>query len=198
MNYTIADYTIESLGRGMSSISCKVKGYWSRDTITLYVQRGFYGTADWKISMSYGSGGRDTKEVASDTEACRYFAEALVAMCNLADDLMLRKDRLEDAYQAYAAEIKAENDRINAEKQAKIDADPALGTVKAKEIVGEMLAKQFCVANAFKRGADRPVKIELSTRAKAVFYINGVRTSRTDVVNYLAECSVRSAIVGTV
>ena len=72
MNYTIAPFDIKEIGRGnYGSISCKVKGYWSSDTIRIYIQHGMFGSYDWSTSISYGSGGRDTKEVASDTEAGR-------------------------------------------------------------------------------------------------------------------------------
>lgn len=197
MNYTIDSFDINTLGRsGMTSIACRVKGYWSSDTIRVYLQRDYIRNGgDWKASVSYGSGGRDTKVVESDTEACRYFAEALVAMCDLADFLIAQKDKLEAAYRQQADELAAARAAAELAKQAKIEADPAIGTAKARGIVGEMLAKRYCTVNMFERGADRPTLVSLVTGAKSVFYIAGNRVGKADVVAALSRASTRTAFL---
>lgn len=194
MNYTIDSFDINTLGRsGMTSISCRVKGFWSSDTIRVYLQREYIRNGgDWKASVSYGSGGRDTKDVVSDTEACRYFAEALTAMCDLADQLIAQKDKLEAAYQQQAAELSAARTAAEQAKQAKIEADPALGLAKARAIVSDMLAKGYCTVSMFARGEDRPQNVSLITGAKSVFYINSNRVGKADVINALATASVRT------
>ncbi len=197
MNYTIDAFDINTLGRSStSSIACQVKGYWSSDIIRVYIQRGYIGNSrDWKVSVSYGSGGRDTKVVESDVEATRYFAEALIAMCDLAEQIIAQKDVLEANYQAQAEEYRAQEEAARAEKQAKIDADPELGIEKAREIVGDMLVKGYCNVNMFERGADRPKLVSLITRGKSVFYIAGNRVGKADVVRALSTSSTRTTFI---
>ena len=65
---------------GNARVSYKVKGYWSADTITVYVRKDFIGTTRGNgivVNVSHSSGGRDTDEVKQDFEAVQYFAEAL-------------------------------------------------------------------------------------------------------------------------
>ena len=196
MNYTIDDFDIEKIGRGgMGFIPCRVKGYWSTDTISLYINRG-WSDKGWTIRVSYASGGRDTEVVESDVEATRYFAEALVAMCDLADKITASTDVLEAAYQAKLKELAVEVAKERAEKEARIATDPELGVSRAREIVGEMLAKRYCTVAMYERGTTgRPVAVSLVTGAKSVFYIAGDRVSRQEVINSLAKASARSAIM---
>ena len=198
MNYTIADYDLKELGRGtFSSITCKVKGYWSRDTITIYIERGWNEKAEWKCRISYGSGGRDTKEVVSDMEAGRNFAEALTAMCNLADELMTSfyVNKLEAAYQDYRAELKAEAARKQAEIQALIDADEEMGVINASALLNTMIEKDYCRVNLFPRGCDRPKELYSSRRAKVTFYLDGNRISKADALAAMIKSSVRTSAV---
>lgn len=193
MNYTIADYDLKQLGRGtFHSIQCKVKGYWSRDTITIYIERGWNEKAEWKCRISYGSGGRDTKEVVSDMEAGRYFAEALTAMCNLADEIITKVDILEASYQEYKAEVLAECEREKAEKQAKIDADEKLGKDMASFLLNAMLEKGDCSVNLFERGSDRPTLVQCIRRNKTTFYIGTVRKAKGEVLAALEKASIRT------
>lgn len=198
MNYTIAPFDINGIGRGsMFSIHCSVKGYWSRDLITIYIDRGYDKTSAWNARISYGSGGRDSKAVVSDMEAGRYFAEALNAMCNLADELMSEdsKAKLEAAYQEYRAEMRAELERANAEKQAKIDADEELGMTLARNLLENMITKGNCRVNLFARGEDRPSELYSTRRANVTFFLRGNRVSKLDVLKALEHSSIRSAIV---
>lgn len=196
MNYQISDTTIEQLGsQRRSSVSCKVKGYWSSDSITLYVNRS-YSSADWEISVSHSSGGRDKKEVASDVEASRYFAEAMVAMCDVADHILSQKDRLEAAYQAQLAEYRAEIEKERAEREAMIAADEELGETRAKEIVDQMVTNGNCVVEVFKRGEARAIRYEVKTYNNTMFYNNyDRRVSKAEVIAVLSSASVRSKIV---
>lgn len=196
MNYTIADYDLKQLGRGtFSSITCKVKGYWSRDTITIYVERGWNEKAEWKCRISYGSGGRDTKEVVSDMEAGRNFAEALTAMCNLADEIITKVDILEASYQEYKAEVKAEYERKQAEIQALIDADKEMGVEAARNLLNKMIEKGYCRVNLFPRGDDRPKELYSSRRANVTFYLQGNRISKLEALKALEQSSARTCCV---
>jgi hypothetical protein len=197
MNFQVAEYDLNTMGRNAHvSISCKVKGYWSRDTITIYIQRGTFGQAGWSASISYGSGGRDTKEVASDMEAGRYFAEALTYMCILADSIIsLHVDTLEKAYQACVEEYRQAEKLARQAKEAAINADKALGEERAKVIVNEMIAQKFGIANVFARSEDRPVKLEAKTYGSTTFYIAGSRVSKANAIERLASSSERSSVV---
>lgn len=196
MNYQISDTTIEQLGsQRRTSVSCKIKGYWSSDSITLYVNRS-YSSADWEVSVSHSSGGRDKKEVASDVEASRYFAEAMIAMCDVADHILSQKDRLEAAYQAQLAEYRAEIEKERAEREAMIAADEELGETRAKEIVDQMVTNGNCVVEVFKRGEARAIRYEVKTYNNTMFYNNyDRRVSKAEVIAVLSSASVRSKIV---
>lgn len=196
-NFTIAAYDLSKLGAESTSISCKVKGYWSRDLITVYVRREYMGKdkGTWNTTISYGSGGREPQEVKSDTEAARYFAEALVAMANLADELMTKCDMLEANYQRQIEEYAAAEKARQEAKQAKIDADPVLGSDKAKDLVMQLLTARNAYAKMYKRGEDSPYCVTVTTREKTLFYISGSRISRNELVLKLAESSNRTAMV---
>lgn len=196
MNYQISDTSIEQLGsQRRTSVSCKIKGYWSSDSITLYVNRS-YSSADWEVSVSHSSGGRDKKEVASDVEASRYFAEAMIAMCDVADHILSQKDRLEAAYQAQLAEYRAEIEKERAEREAIIAADEELGETRAKEIVDQMVTNGNCVVEVFKRGEARAIRYEVKTYNNTMFYNNyDRRVSKAEVIAVLSSASVRSKIV---
>lgn len=196
MNYQISDTSIEQLGsQRRTSVSCKIKGYWSSDSITLYVNRS-YSSADWEVSVSHSSGGRDKKEVASDVEASRYFAEAMIAMCDVADHILSQKDRLEAAYQAQLAEYRAEIEKERAEREAMIAADEELGETRAKEIVDQMVTNGNCVVEVFKRGEARAIRYEVKTYNNTMFYNNyDRRVSKAEVIAVLSSASVRSKIV---
>lgn len=195
MNYTIAEYDLAELGRsGMNSISCKVKGYWSNDSISLYVRRDLFGNSrNWTVQISHSSGGRDTKEVVSDTEAARYFGEALIAMCNLGDEILKHKDVLEANYQKQVAEYQEEAARERAAKQAAFDADTAIGAERAREIVEQMALTGNGVVTLLDRGRDcAPNSLRVETRIKTIFYFNGNRISKQGAIMIVAASSARS------
>lgn len=202
MNYEITQArTIEQLGReNGGTISFKVRGYWSQDSITIYVSRGWSVDPRWSASISHSSGGRSPKEVASDSEAVRYFAETLAAAADYVDSVIAQADGLEEFYQEQRAADKIERDLAAAAKQALIDADEAIGTVRAKAIVDQFSAES--VLNPY-RGATREFKVRggdgnkvytAVSRDKTKFYYgngNGV-ISRKDLIAAIAESSAAS------
>lgn len=202
MNYEITrTRTIEELGRcGGGSIGFKARGYWSQDSISIYVNRGYSENAKWAVAVSHSSGGRDTKEVATDAEAVRYFAEALVAAADYAEIIMSQADGLEEFYQEQCAADKIERDREQAAKQALIDAEEAIGTARAKAIVDQLGAESVLnlyrnVTREFKaRGSDSKTVFSAVTRDKTKFYYgnsNGV-ISRKDLIEAIANKSAAS------
>jgi hypothetical protein len=201
MNYEITQVrTIEELGRNCGGTICfKARGYWSQDSISIYVRRGGGWSVDprWSVSILHSSGGRDPKEVASDAEAVRYFAETLIAAVDLAESIMAMTEQMEAFYQEQRAADKIERDLADAAKQALIDADEAIGTARAKAIVDQFGAESVLnpyreVTREFKiRGGDGNKVFSAVSRDKTKFYYgngNGV-ISRKDLIEAIANSS---------
>lgn len=196
-DFTIADYDANTLGTSnYSSIRCKVKGYWSSDTITLYIRRGYGKGPQWSTQISYGSGGRDTKEVESDTEAVRYFASALTAMADLADKIEGMSDLLEANYRAEVERYREIERKEREVREAAIASDAPLGEERAKELIGQLLSKGMGTANLFDRGSDRARPVSVVTRGKTTFYLNGGRIAKNNLIAALSCASARSGLVG--
>lgn len=204
MNYEITrTRTIEELGRNCGgSIGFKARGYWSQDSITIYVNRGYSDNPKWDVTVSHSSGGRDPKEVASDAEAVRYFAETLVAAAALAEIVMSQTEQMEAFYQEERAAAKIEHEREQAAKQALIDADEAIGMIRAKAIVAQLVAESALntyrdVTREFKvRGSDEKRVFSAVTRDKTKFYYgncNGV-ISRSDLIAKIADFSAQGVV----
>ncbi len=130
----------ESIGYGFS-FGVKVKGFWSSESINVYINRstiadensvsGF--SSAYKISVSHSSGGRASKEVADDVEAEQYFGEALIGVTKfIREEIQPRIPAWERLFQE--EERAAERADIEAakEQQAKIDADQEVGEQQAK------------------------------------------------------------------
>lgn len=197
-DFTIGSYDMAELGTSsFFSIPCKVKGYWSRESITVYCKRGYSGKdyGEWSFDISYSSGGRDTGEVADDAEAVRYFAKALVAMADLVETLRDSIDVLEANYQAGRRAYEEAVERQKAARQEAIDKDVPLGEQGAKELVKSLLVAQRATANVYERGSDRPAKVSIVTRGNSTFYIGERRTSKASLMEYLAKASARSHIL---
>lgn len=194
MNYQSTFTSLEELGAtGYQSIRFKVKGYWSSDSITIYLQRSYnLDNADWTATISHSSGGRDNIEVTTDAEAVRYFAEAMVAAADLADMLMANTDVLEANFQAYRAERNAEIAAEKAVAQAKIDADAELGLERAQEIVDGLTNGKYQLVSVLARGQDRPRPLSCTIRAKAKLYLSGSIIAKKDAILLLAGSSART------
>lgn len=190
--YQIAEYDIDRIGRnGMGSVRCKVTGFWSGDSITLYINRNF--GSDWKITVSNSSGGRDTKEVESDLVAYKNYAAALSAMCDLGTVMEMNVDKFEAAYQVRREEDRKEREAQKAAEQAAIEADTPLGPVGAAILVEEM-ALTGAYAHAYARGNDYPYLIECVRREKTKYYFGGSIMAKKALIAKLAEMSARSRI----
>ena len=130
----------ESIGSNLS-IGVKVKGFWSSDSIHVYINRSMFSdensangfSSAYKISVSHSSGGRDSKEVPDDVEAEQYFGEALIGVTKfIREEIQPRIPAWERLFQE--EERAAERADIEAakEQQAKIDADQEVGEQQAK------------------------------------------------------------------
>lgn len=190
--YKIAEYDIDRIGRnGMGSVRCKVTGFWSGDSITLYISRNF--GSEWKITVSNSSGGRDTKEVESDMVAYKNYAAALSAMCDLGTVLEMNFDKMEASYQVQREEDRKEREAQKAAEQAAIDADAPMGIVSATILVEEMTLTG-AYAHAYARGMDFPYLVECVRREKTKYYFGGSVIAKKALIAKLAEMSARSRI----
>ena len=192
--FEFSPWSFDQLGySGGRSISVKVHGFWT-DVINIYVQRGWGKTVEWNVSISRSSGGRDTKVVASDAEAERNFAYALIEAANVVDAINNNINLVEAGYQRRTAEYKQEAELARQQKEEKITADPALGIHRAKEMLERISADDAPCRSIVihERGVDRHdylcVKIGMKTR----FYFNQDPISKQAAIDKLSQASVRS------
>lgn len=124
-----------SIGSGFS-FGVKIKGFWSSESITVYINRSLFTdeksangfSSAYKISVSHSSGGRDSKEVADDIEAEHYFGEALIGVAKfIREEIQPRIPAWERMYQAERVAERLAIEAAKKEQQAKIDADPEVG-----------------------------------------------------------------------
>ena len=192
MNYAVSGDIASAGSTGdYVTFNIKVKGYWSDSSITVYARRGYSSTdlSVWDTQITHSSGGRDTKEVASDAEASRYFAEALVAAADLAGDLMANVESIEANYQAYRAKLRAEFEAERVAEQAKKDADVPLGAAAAEDLIQRMVAGGISQVAVYARGVDRPRPLTCTIRAKAKLYFCGGVIAKKDAIAMLTDAS---------
>ena len=189
--YQIAEYYFEQIGRsGMGSVRCKVTGFWSGDSITLYANRQF--NEGWNFKLSNSSGGRDTDEVADDMDAYKNYAAALDAMCAVGKCLRNDVAKLEAAYQAQREIDKAEHLAERAAQAAAFEADAPLGLEAAKQLVDEMASAGKFV-RAFRRADNWAINVTVARREKTKFYLAGEPIAKKALIEKLAEFSYRTA-----
>ena len=207
--FTIAPYALDEIGTsGYGRITAKVLGYWSSDSITLYIKREFKwdperkGTGEWTAQVSHSSGGRDTDEVASDLDATINFAAAMVALAELGKSILARTEGLETAYQCERARRQAE---LLAEKEAlavAVAADPECGQAAAKLAVDARMSLarngHYNEVVAFQRGTEHNSKrivFQRTPRGGVVrITINGQPSSRAEAIQVIAESSQRTVL----
>ena len=192
--FEFSSWSFDQLGySGGRSISVKVYGFWT-DVINIWVQRGWGKTVEWNVSISRSSGGRDTKVVASDAEAERNFAYALIEAANVVDAINNNINLVEAGYQRRTAEYKQEAELARQQKEEKITADPALGIHRAKEMIERISAddasNRSIVIHA--RGADRHDYLSVKIGMKTRFYFNQDPISKQAAIDKLSQASVRS------
>lgn len=203
MNYTTSsvEEAIDEISTsGCGRISFRVKGYWSSDSITIYLRRGFSVDASKvEIDISHASGGRDKKEVASDFEATRYFGEALIAASEMAQYILEeRLDEINARYDEYRAELKAAALVAAKEQEEKVAADPAIGESRAESFLGSLgNATYQTIINLIPRGSEFPArKIGVKNGARTTYFTEQYgrqsRITRKEAVAALAAASVRS------
>jgi hypothetical protein len=196
--YQIGEYDLMRIGaNGSGSINCSVEGYWSRDPLTLYINRGWTHSRDegvWSVTLSHSSGGRDTKVLEDDMQAACNFAEGMTALANLGREIREMHVQLEAFYQAQREIDRQEREAEKKAQEERVAADTPLGLMQAKRLMLDAEIARSHISY-FPRGSDRPSVIELQQRVKTKWYLNGVNASKSAVAEFLANCSERSTLV---
>jgi hypothetical protein len=201
MSYTIQEFDINTVAEtGWASIATKVDGYWSRDSITLYLQRNARYShdmvrADWKISISHSSGGRDTKGGIGEIDAAINFGNAMIGVAELARDIEANHiDKLEASYVAYRAEQVREEAEKKSAAEAELAADPAVGDIMAKTLISALTINHRPILT-FPRGKTERQQSFMIRGQKATIYLNGNRVSKADATRLLANMSLARTTV---
>jgi hypothetical protein len=181
-NFTISPYTLESVAN-QSSISVKVKGFWSGGTIHMYPRMGYGDTPELTIDISTSSGGRDPKEVATDVEAYGYYAEALKAVTELAAELLSKKTEIEAIYKGVREEYARQAKEERAKRQAEFDADAPFTEAEANSFINDLTGP--AAATVYTRGRRDPVAIINSGYTRASYRINGRSVTRKELMAQL-------------
>ena len=186
------DEALRSASYGMIRVSYKVKGFWSRDSITVYIKRSMKWerpegeSATWEAAVTWSTGGRDPKEVECDLEAAGYFAEAIqdaVQFANLLKDTM--SDVFEEAYLKSIREYQEAEKRRLEQEAAAAEADPAMTEATAEVIINLALSSGNRVG-LFKRGAKSfYAYVEVSKLMRTVYRFNDNVVSRKELRNKL-------------
>lgn len=215
--FEITPMDVLQAGRhGHGRAQAKVTGYWSRDSITIYVDRKEDWTGapelglgkevsqhEWKFTVSHASGGRDEKVVADDLAAALNFGHALTAMAEYATAMRAPAVTtiLERLWQEERAVAQAKADAERDAKQARADADKALGEHQAKALldmaIGRMKYERRAVTiSAFKRGEDTATDWSVNESRGGItqVFCAGRLTPRKDAVQLLSLMSVRTAV----
>ena len=199
--FTINPYDLQEIGQaGHGRVTVKIKGYWSHDPITLYINRHFGTKAKpWTLTLSHSSGGRDPKEVENDMDAAINFAAAMTAVAQIGKEITeFHIGAMEEAYQIKVAEYRAASEAARTERAARIDADQPYGISRARGIIESMYNGHLDPElHAFVRGSDTDL-VHLTVAnsrdgTKKLFYVHGVRTSKEHAIALLAACSARQA-----
>jgi hypothetical protein len=194
MNAVAAEYTLEAIGRGeQTSIAIKVKGYWSRESITVYARPYMFDeNGAWGFIICHSSGGRDKDEVEGDAQAARYFAEGMILAADIVDELKSKVDVLNKYREQMKAEVEAEYEAKQAAHAAKVAADSCIGSLLAESLIHSLKVGYVGVIRARKLGEDRfAVSFTRKAHGNAIIYANGVRVSVKAAVDLLATMSTR-------
>jgi hypothetical protein len=203
--YTINEYDLKEISRhGWGSISCRVHGYWSSDSISLVINRNVkYTDGDltftWRISLNHSSGGRDPEVVEQDTDASVNFAAGLVAMATLGKKLMSGEtvQCMELWHQEHIQEMKAQEAADNIIRKERYNADTAYGYFRATDLLEgwHHHTAYWAKFRAYERGTDTVVTFKVGKKINKTYWVSGQRVSKENFLVKLAGCSNR-IIVG--
>jgi hypothetical protein len=190
----LEDLTVNDLLTDMSgwiSINIKVEGFWSSNSLTLYVKRRENwrdeGTpAKWEFEISRSSGGRDPKEVEDDLVASTNYAYDMLKLVDFARSLNV--EELEARHQYFVAKWKEKNEAEKKEAQSKFDADSVMTEAQAKVAVARLVGEEgIDRMNVRLRGKDSKIAFarEETYTGRITLRKGGQRISRMKLVEEL-------------
>lgn len=190
----------ESIGSGFS-FGVKVKGFWSSESINVYINRSINAdensvigfSSAYKISVSHSSGGRASKEVADDVEAEQYFGEALIGVTKfIREEIQPRLAIWERLFQEERAAERAEIEAAKKEQQAKIDADQEVGEQQAKVYAHMIRGAVINEVVLYERGYANSQTISRVIRSSGQVHFNnhlGARFTFNELVTAISRSS---------
>ena len=200
--FHIPDIDIQNCNPGFISLGVSVTGFWSTP-ITIYIRRESAGK--WSFSLTHSSGGMEGGEFDLLETELR-FARALIESVYYIRVIQTEYAQLlEESYLSAIAKINAAFAKIAAEDKAALDADPALGIAKAKEIVKEICDKlesanplDSIVGKLAVRGNPTAfLTFGGILRDKVCFKIGSLKISKKEMLQRLAESSHRTTFNST-
>ena len=193
-NFELAPFNLADIGyNGYGAIRTKVRGYWSQDVITLYIDRKF-GSKEWDIRLSHSSGGRETTVVECDMEAEINFAEAIKVVAKIGLDI--KNNQIALLEENYQKRVQDDKEKMAAEKaalDAAVAADKAIGIAFARYKLDTM--GDYDTLKVFVRGTDKVRQFSVSHRIKKTFTLQGMRISKQEAIEELAKCSTREVTI---
>ena len=185
----------ECIANGHVSIGFRTIGFWSSENVTIHVSRRWFPDA-WDFSISSSSGGRDTGEVLSDAEAYLNMSFTLRSAALMLAELQKNKDEFNQIYQQRYADILAEQEAANKNKQDRINTDPELFESVAKKLINDLKNNKIERIDVFERGSEE-VSIEIRATVRPsgqVHFINkyGSRLSYSVLLDLLKKSSIRT------
>lgn len=207
--FTIEPITFEQLcHREYTRISFRVHGYWSSDSISVYLERHLYWAREadgdkvlrtWKFTVSHASGGRDSKVEPDDAVSAKCFGLAMIAAAEICETLKALTPELEATAVRRSEERAAAEAARKAAEQAAIDADVALGEEAAKTLVKQLWMRAeldgSASASFYLRGSTtngRSIEVCKARHSGVITArFNGSRCSRNDLPAKLADLSAR-------
>ena len=185
----------ECIANGRVSIGFRTIGFWSSENVTIRVSRRWFSDA-WDFSISSSSGGRNTGEVLSDVEAYLNKSFTLRSAALMLAELQKNKDEFNQIYQQRCADILAEQEAANKNKQDRINTDPELFESVAKKLINDLKNNKIERIDVFERGSEE-VSIEIRATVRPsgqVHFINkyGSRLSYSVLLDLLKKSSIRT------
>jgi len=151
-NFELNEQLFTDIGRReYANMSYKVAGFWSGDTLRIYVKSDYMGTGEFSFEISDSSGGRDPKVIEDDAIAYANKAAALLDACEVVKTLRENSEQIKVAYFAFREECRIQAAEEKAAKEARIAADP-----KVDEETADMLIKLARKSNIVRVSCRKP------------------------------------------
>ena len=201
--------TFQEIGfKGEGKVTWDIPG-WDREFLELKAKRDQSWSTNevqWKFEIEVPRWGRSRDKVKSDYEAHKKVFEAYAQAMDRMKDWEGRQDELEAEFQKGEAIRKAKRERKEAERQAKIDADKAVGVKLAKMICDNMVkqardTKEDSKEITFQTRGDRTehkMRCVFTHTGLTLFNSGYYRISRKDAVRKLADAWINSVDTGDI